>query len=161
MVSGIQSLYHHFGSRVYIEPFGFFLNNRASAFKVEGPNTLEPHKRPLHTLSALLLERENETRAAIGASGGEFRPQQHALFLTNMIDYGMSLEEALAYTRFLWDPGGKTLIESGFTDLSSLRPDWELLDYPGPTGVAQAIEVSDGAKKGLCDIRGDGLPFGL
>lgn len=161
IVSGIQSLFHHFGSRIYIDPCGFFLNNRASAFKFEGPNRLEPHKRPLHTLSTLILERENGARAAIGTSGGEFRPQQHALFLTNIMDYGMSLEKALAYPRFLWNPGSKMLIESGFSDLSSLRLDWEPLDYPGPTGVAQAIEISDGVKKGLCDIRGDGLPFGL
>ena len=92
VLSGIQSIFHPFGSRVFVDDCGFFLNNRASAFKFHGPNKLEPRKRPIHTLSALIMERGGQVRFGLGASGGEFRPQQHALFITNIVDYSMSLE---------------------------------------------------------------------
>jgi gamma-glutamyltranspeptidase/glutathione hydrolase len=161
MLSVIQSLFHYFGSRIFPEACGFFLNNRASAFKLDGPNKLEPRKRPLHTLSALLLERDGEMRAAIGTSGGEFRPQQHALFVTNLADYEMNLEDALAYPRFLLNPDGRVMAEHGFTDLNSLGRHIEVIEYPSSTGVAQGVEVFDGTRKAVCDIRGEGLPLGF
>ena len=51
LLSCIQSLFHPFGSKIYLRRSGFFLNNRASAFRLEGPNRLAPRKRPVHTLS--------------------------------------------------------------------------------------------------------------
>ena len=160
MVSAIQSLFHYFGSRIFVDDCGFFLNNRASAFRLEGPNKLQPRKRPLHTLSALLLARDGEMKAAIGTSGAEYRPQQHALFLTNYIDYQMTLEEALAYPRFLWEPD-KVTIESGFTGLDRIPLKKQLVEYPGRTGVSQAVEITNGTRKAVCDIRGEGLPLGF
>jgi gamma-glutamyltranspeptidase/glutathione hydrolase len=159
ILSGIQSLFHNFGSRVFVEDCGFFLNDRASAFRFEGPNKLEPRKRPLHTLSAMLLELDGYVRMGLGASGGEFRPQQHALFITNMVDYSMSLENALGFPRFLWKSGRDVMIEKGLSKISSGYK-IELLDYPGKTGVAQGVEVLKDAKKAVCDVRGDGIPLG-
>jgi gamma-glutamyltranspeptidase/glutathione hydrolase len=160
MVSAVQSLFHHFGSRVFVDDCGFFLNNRGSGFKLVGPNKLEPRKRPLHTLSALMVGREGKVKMALGASGGEYRPQQHALFVTNLVDYSMSLEEALAFPRFLWN-GRKVLVENGYTNPKSLNYEVEMLEYPGRTGIAQGIESADGIKKAVCDLRGEGLPTGF
>jgi gamma-glutamyltranspeptidase/glutathione hydrolase len=159
IVSGIQSLFHHFGSRVFVEDCGF-LTNRASAFRFDGPNILQPRKRPLHTLSALLVAEHGEMRAAIGTSGAEYRPQQHALFLTNYLDYHMTLEEALAYPRFLWDRD-KITIETGYKGLEQTGLNEAVVAYPGRTGVAQAVEITNDTKKAVCDIRGEGLPLGL
>ena len=160
MVSGIQSLFHHFGSRVFVDDCGFFLNNRGSGFKLEGPNKVEPRKRPLHTLSALMVGWDGEVKMALGASGGEYRPQQHSLFITNLVDYSMSLEEALAFPRFLWD-GKKVMVENGYTNPKSLNYEVEMLEYPGRTGVAQGVESMNGVKKAVCDLRGEGLPMGF
>ena len=43
VLSCIQA-FHHFGSRVFLEDSGFFLNNRGSAFAMEGPNRVEPER---------------------------------------------------------------------------------------------------------------------
>ncbi|HKM79144.1 MAG TPA: gamma-glutamyltransferase, partial [Candidatus Bathyarchaeia archaeon] len=161
ILSGIQSIFHNFGSKLFVDDCGFFLNNRASAFKFEGPNKLEPRKRPIHTLSSMLLELDDDVRLALGASGGEFRPQQHALFVTNMVDYSMSLESALSFPRFLWKSGREVMVERGFGKVSSSSYKIELLDYPGKTGVAQGVEVLKDAKKAVCDVRGDGIPLGM
>jgi gamma-glutamyltranspeptidase/glutathione hydrolase len=111
LLSCIQSLFHPFGSRIYLKKSGFFLNNRASAFKLEGPNRLAPKKRPVHTLSALLLskDRGESPYLAMGTSGGEHRPQLHALFVTNVVDYSMDVEGALNFPRFVWESAWSTI----------------------------------------------------
>ncbi|MDA4128586.1 MAG: gamma-glutamyltransferase family protein [Thaumarchaeota archaeon] len=160
VVSAIQSLFHHFGSRVFVEPCGLFLNNRGAAFAMQGPNKLEPRKRPLHTLSALLVERESSV-IGLGSSGGDLRPQQHALFLTNLLDYSMSLEETIDFPRFLWRGGKSLLIEQGYRGLRGISFQPEEVAHPGKTGVAQGVEVAGNVRKGVCDVRGDGEPAGI
>lgn len=160
VLSCIQSIFYNFGSKVFVEKGGFFMNNRGSAFRTEGPNKLGPRKRPLHTLSALILSREGDPFVAIGASGGEYRPQQHALFATNIIDYGMDVEKAIDYPRFLWDGADEVLVEEGYQGLSRLRLRHKTVGYPGPTGVAQGVQLMAECVKGACDARGEGLPAG-
>jgi gamma-glutamyltranspeptidase/glutathione hydrolase len=159
VLSCIQSVFHNFGSRVFVEGGGFFLNNRGSGFRTKGPNRLEPRKRPLHTLSALILSKDGKPYAAMGASGGEYRPQQHALLVTNVVDYGMEVDEAIDFPRFLWD-GTEVGFEEGYNGVSDLRLLTRTLRYPGPTGVAQGVQLMPEAVKGVCDIRGEGLPAG-
>jgi gamma-glutamyltranspeptidase / glutathione hydrolase len=194
LLSCIQSLFQTFGARVYVEGGGFFLNNRASAFRYEGPNRVEPRKRPVHTLSALLLSRDaaageggegrtgtrggigrgGATRAtaapapppsiAIGTSAGELRPQLHALFVTNLIDYSMGLEEAIAFPRFAWD-GSATRVEAGYHHHPLTRRPGRRdgLRRSARIGVAQGVELLPGEakkKKSVCDGRGEGVPVG-
>jgi gamma-glutamyltranspeptidase/glutathione hydrolase len=198
LLSCVQSLFQTFGARVYVEGGGFFLNNRASAFRYEGPNRVEPRKRPVHTLSALLLSRDaaeeggdgghqgtrrrrigggatvtaaGTTTAvpapppsiAIGTSAGELRPQLHALFVTNLIDYSMGLEEAIAFPRFAWD-GSATRVEAGYRSLRTRRPGRkDGLRHSARIGVAQGVELLPGGakkKKSVCDGRGEGVPAG-
>ncbi len=161
LVSGIQSLFHHFGSRVFVPECGIFLNNRGSGFSMAGPNKVEPRKRPLHTLSSMLLEREGRPYLAIGTSGGDYRPLQHALFVTNAVDYEMPLEQIVGHPRFLWGGGKSLLVEDGYErgGLSGFDIRW--LPMPGKTGVCQAVEVSNRSRKAVCDARGDGIPAGF
>jgi gamma-glutamyltranspeptidase / glutathione hydrolase len=162
LLSCIQSLFHPFGSRVYLKDSGFFLNNRGSAFKFEGANQLAPGKRPVHTLSALLLSRtRGETPyLAMGTSGGEHRPQLHALFVSNVVDYSMDIEGAISYPRFVWN-GHETLVERGYKVGDAHGQELSVVEYPSRQGVAQGIEVSAAGKKAVCDIRGEGEPAGL
>jgi len=161
MVSGIQSLFHHFGSRVFVPECGIALNNRASGFSLAGPNKAEPRKRPLHTLSSMILSREGRPYLAIGASGGDYRPLQHALFVTNSVDFGMPTEAVVAHPRFLWGGGRTLLVEQGYDLPAGGGYDVQSLPMPGRTGVCQAVEVADQYRKAVCDIRGDGIPSGF
>lgn len=160
LVSGIQSLFHHYGSRVFVKDCGIMLNNRGSGFSAAGPNVVEPRKRPLHTLSSLILERKEGQLIAMGTSGGEYRPMQHTLFVTNLVDYSMPVEKAVEHPRFLWSGGRSLLMEAGFEDPG---PDYDVkkLPMPGRTGVCQAVEISSPSRKAVCDVRGDGIPAGF
>ncbi len=162
LLSCIQSLFHPFGSKIYLKDSGFFLNNRASAFKLAGPNKVAPRKRPVHTLSALLLsKKEGEPPyLAMGTSGGEHRPQLHALFVSNVVDYSMDVERALSYPRFVWN-GEETLVERGYRLGEGSAEGLRMVDYPSRQGVAQGIELTREGKKAVCDIRGDGEPAGF
>ena len=161
MVSGIQSLFHHFGSRVFVPECGIALNNRASGFSLTGPNKVEPRKRPLHTLSSVILSRGDRPYLAIGASGGDYRPLQHALFVTNSVDFGMPTDVLVAHPRFLWGGGRTLLVEQGYELPQDGAYDIQALPMPGRTGVCQAVEVAGRYRKAVCDIRGDGLPSGF
>ncbi len=160
IVSGIQSLFHRFGSRVFVPECGIALNNRASGFSLTGPNRVEPRKRPLHTLSSMILEREGKPYLAIGASGGDYRPLQHVLFVTNSVDYGMPAEQVVWHPRFLWGGGRSLLVESGYELPQDGAYDIRNLPMPGRTGVCQAVEATNNYLKAVCDVRGEGIPVG-
>jgi gamma-glutamyltranspeptidase/glutathione hydrolase len=161
LVSAIQSLFHHFGSRVFVPSCGMMLNSRASGFRTEGPNMLEPRKRPLHTLSSMIVEREGEDRIAIGTSGGDYRPLQHAQFVTDIADYAMPLEQAVAHPRFVWSGGRELVVEEGYQELDNSRYDVRRVPGVGRTGVCHAVEVRGRIRKAVCDARGDGIPAGF
>ena len=159
IVSAIQSLYQHFGSLVTEPRYGITLNNRASDFSMDGPNMLMPRKRPLHTLSTVIITKDGEPKYALGTSGAHFRPQQHTLFITNMVDYGLSPVEAIDAPRFLWDRKS-LIIEEGY-EINGLTEPHQVIRYPGRTGVASIAAFLDNGRKLLyADIRGDGLALG-
>ncbi len=161
VVSGIQSLYRHFGSRVFVPECGIVLNNRGSAFSMKGPNRIEPRKRPLHTLSSMMLQQDETPTYAIGSSGGDYRPLLHSLLVTNLVDYGMTLEQAIDHPRFLWKGGSDLLIEKGLHPPGKGRYRITKLRELGGTGVCQGVEIAPRMRRAVCDLRGDGIPAGF
>ncbi len=152
VVAGIQSLYNHFGSGVTEPYYQLTLNNRARDFNLEPghPNSLAPGKRPRHTLSALLAECDDGL-IALGASGGNYRPQQHALLFTNIAVYGMDVNEAVNAPRLLWDPASGRIIHEGW-DYEGERVPWPSRS----TGVAAALRIAGGIRRVYEDPRGVG-----
>lgn len=96
MVSLIQSIYHGFGSREVPDRLGFALQNRGAGFALQDghPNALEPHKRPFHTIIPGFVTQNGEPRFAFGVMGGEFQPQGQVQVLLNILDFGMSVQQA-------------------------------------------------------------------
>ncbi|QQG48621.1 MAG: gamma-glutamyltransferase [archaeon] len=161
IVSGIQSLFNHFGSRVFVPECGVMLNNRGSGFRTSGPNAVAPRKRALNTLSSVILEKDATPFLSIGTSGGDWRPMQHALFVTNAVDYSMSADANVVHPRFLWGGGRSLIVEEGYELPEAGKFDINPQPHPGRTGVCQAIEVRARFRKAVCDVRGDGVPAGF
>ena len=101
IVSLIQSNYSGFGSGLVPPGTGFMLQNRGGLFSLDKnrPNTIEPHKRPLHTIIPAFMEKD-EQRIGFGIMGGWNQGQAHAQFVSNIADYGMTIQQALEAGRF-------------------------------------------------------------
>lgn len=154
-VAVIQSLFYPFGSGITEPRFQITLNNRATGFsaKAHVPNSIGPLKRPLHTLSALLLVSPKEERIIlIGASGGHHRPQQHAIFASYIVDHDRSIEEAISLPRMVWDyTSGRIIAEREIAEGTAVEA----------IGVANAVELRGSVKGAATDRRGDGVPIAL
>jgi gamma-glutamyltranspeptidase/glutathione hydrolase len=101
MVSLIQSNYSEFGSRLVADDTGFVLQNRGALFNLEpgSPDVLAGHKRPLHTIIPAFMTKGN-IRIAFGIMGGFNQAQAHAQFVSNVVDFGMNIQQALEAPRF-------------------------------------------------------------
>ena len=101
IVSLIQSNYSSFGSKLVAPGTGFALQNRGALFTLlpSQPNTLAPRKRPLHTLIPGFMEKGG-VRIGFGIMGGWNQAQAHAQFVSDIADYGLSIQEALEAGRF-------------------------------------------------------------
>jgi gamma-glutamyltranspeptidase/glutathione hydrolase len=162
--SFINSLYMGFGSGVVAEGTGVCLQNRGNFFRlVEGhPNALEPGKRPLHTIIPGLVTRDGALWAVFGNMGGLMQPQGHAQVLINLLDYGMSPQDAVEHPRHFHDV--ETLLVEGRVpeaEVERLREMGHRVEvgenYVVPTGGAQLIRVLEsGVRACGSDPRKDG-----
>ena len=80
---------------------GFPLQNRGGLFVLEPghPNVLAGRKRPFHTIIPGFMER-GDAHIGFGIMGGANQPLAHAQFVSNVVDYGMNLQQALEAPRF-------------------------------------------------------------
>jgi gamma-glutamyltranspeptidase/glutathione hydrolase len=101
IVSWIQSVKEAFGSGVAVEGMGFVLQNRGFDFTLEAnhPNVLAGGKRPFHTIIPAFME-NGDLHISFGIMGGPNQPLAHAQFVSNVVDYGMNIQEALETARW-------------------------------------------------------------
>lgn len=102
VVSVTQTLNGHWGSHVYVEGCGFFLNNQLNDFSrdINSVNALEPGKIPLSSMSpTILLDAFGQPALALSAPGGLMIWPALVQVIQNNIDYEMDLDEALNQPR--------------------------------------------------------------
>src|SRR5216683_1873141 len=167
IVSLIQSNYSGFGSGLTPKDKGFMLHNRGALFTLEPglPNTLAPRKRPLHTIIPGFL-RKGEVKIGFGIMGGWNQAQAHAQFVVDVVDYGMSIQQALEAGRFTKGSfeGCDVEIESSVPEqvraqLAGLGHKLEVRPPRTPNfGYGQAVlyDARTGVKFGASDPRHDG-----
>jgi gamma-glutamyltranspeptidase / glutathione hydrolase len=101
IASWIESIYEEFGSGLTAEGMGFIMQNRGALFTLDPhhPNVLAGGKRPFHTIIPAFMER-GDLHIGFGIMGGANQPLAHAQFASNIVDYGMNVQEALESPRF-------------------------------------------------------------
>ena len=166
-VSFINSLFHSFGSGLVSPRSGVVLQNRGEAFVVDPahPNCIAPGKRPMHTIIPGMLERDGRVVMAFGVMGGQYQAMGHAHFLTNLIDFGLDVQEAIDLARVYAPPEGPVEVESGIPEgsVEDLRDMGHATTVPDkPIGGAQAIMIDwqSGVLTGGSDPRKDGCALG-
>ncbi|MFT4162156.1 gamma-glutamyltransferase [Shinella sp.] len=166
-VTLINSLYHHFGSCVLAAKSGVMLQNRGSGFNlVPGhPNEFGPGKRPLHTIMPGMTLKGGKPSLVYGVMGGDYQAIGHAQLVTNVVDFGLDIQQAIDLPR--------TFYFKGFAEIERSMPAHivEGLTKRGhsvqvahlPIGGAQAILIDPvrGTLAGGSDPRKDGLAIGM
>jgi gamma-glutamyltranspeptidase/glutathione hydrolase len=167
IVSLIQSNYESFGSGVVVHGMGFVLQDRGALFSLDPatPNALAPRKRPFHTIIPAFME-HGEQHVGFGIMGGANQPLAHAQFVSNVVDYGMNIQEALENARFTVSPqrGCNIVIESRATSevrqkLSAMGHKLDVRhEYSTAMGRGQAVmhDSKTNINYGASDARADG-----
>ena len=101
IASWIQSVYDDFGSWITVDGMGFVLHNRGASFKLDPghPNVLAGGKRPFHTIIPAFMEKGDQ-HIGFGIMGGSNQAMAHAQFVSNIVDYGMNVQQAMDAARF-------------------------------------------------------------
>ncbi|MDZ7629489.1 MAG: gamma-glutamyltransferase [Parvularculaceae bacterium] len=107
MVSLIQSNYRGMGSGLVPDGLGFMLHDRGELFNLDAdhPNVYAPGKRPFQTIIPAFAMKNGKPWLSFGLMGGGMQPQGHVQVIVNLVDYGMTLQEAGDAARFHHDGG--------------------------------------------------------
>ena len=164
--SFINSLFEGFGSAILAEQSGVMLQNRGFGFRVERghPNCIAPKKRPMHTIIPGMVMKDGQAVMPFGVMGGHYQPMGHSWFLSNMLEFGLDIQEAIDLPRLL-PLRGKLQIERGIpadvvAALTRMGHDPELVERPHGGGQAIWIDRDRGCLIGGSEPRKDGLALG-
>jgi gamma-glutamyltranspeptidase/glutathione hydrolase len=165
-VSLIQSLFEPFGSAIVPPGTGILLHSRGSLFTLDPshPNALGPGKRPLHTLIPAMVIRGGRLWLSFGVMGGDLQPQGHVQVLMNLIEFGMTIQEAGEAARIRHSVDG-VAVESGISNdarAGLAARGHRVVESPGVFGGFQGIQIDleSGVLMGGSDPRKDGLAIG-
>ncbi|MEP0067865.1 gamma-glutamyltransferase [Pyruvatibacter sp.] len=165
-VSFINSLFQGFGSTIADEQTGVVFQNRAAGFVLEDghPNCIAPNKRPMHTIIPAMLVKDEKAVMPFGVMGGHYQPMGHVQVVLNMLAYGMDIQEAIDFPRFLTEDG-TLAIERGLpaATLEGLTArGHRVAEAVPPFGGGQGIAINweQGTLTGGSDPRKDGAAIG-
>lgn len=165
-VSLIYSIFHSFGSGIASPKYGILFHNRGAGFSLEPghPNELAPGKRPMHTIIPAMLRKEGRLDTVFGVMGGQYQPTGHVRLLSNWVDFGMGLQEAIDAPR-CFSENGVVSVERGYPGAVGLELQamGHAVTTPDiPIGGAQAIRINyeTGVLEAASDPRKDGCALG-
>jgi len=164
--SFINSIAHPFGSAIVSNKTGVLLQNRGVGFRVQPdhPNCIAPGKRPLHTIIPSMVTKDRRAVMPFGVMGGQYQPVGQTHVLSNMLDFGMDVQEAIDLPRALHYDGIYQL-EDGIPEavaegLRALGHKVTRVKVPWGGGQAIWIDWDKGALIGGSDPRKDGCALG-
>lgn len=170
MVACTKTINHFFGSGIVAPGTGVLLNDQMDDFdKRPGQaNSVEPGKKPLSSMSPTLLMKDGKAYASLGTPGGKRIITSVALLISNIVDYGMNIQEAIDAPRVNNYEKGKLKIESRISaDVQeALTQKGHILKVKKPFdlyfGGAQGIVINQktGELHGGADPRRDGVARG-
>lgn len=96
MVSLIQSNYRGMGSGLVADHLGFMFQDRGELFSLDAgaADVYAPGKRPFHTIIPAFVMKDGRPFMSFGLMGGDMQPQGHVQVLTDIIDFGMNVQDA-------------------------------------------------------------------
>ncbi|MBJ25517.1 MAG: gamma-glutamyltransferase [Flavobacteriaceae bacterium] len=173
-VSITTTLNASYGSKVYVEKFGFFLNNEMDDFSSKPgtqnmfgliggkANSIEPRKRMLSSMTPTIIEKDGSVYMILGTPGGSTIITSVFQVILNAYEFGMNIQEAVNFPRFhhQWIPEKvefeKERFENKIIENLQIKGYDIKSDYIREIGRVDAIMISDeGIISAGADPRGD------
>jgi gamma-glutamyltranspeptidase/glutathione hydrolase len=147
----------YFGAGVIAGNTGFFLNNEMDDFTVKpgvannfglvqgSANQIAPGKRPLSSMSPTIVLKDGKVFLVTGSPGGSTIPTTVLQIITNAIDYGMKIDEAVNAPRLHYQGLPNLVITEPYAlDSTTVQKLWDMGYRVAPLfgwGAAESIWV--------------------
>ncbi|MGV0979054.1 gamma-glutamyltransferase [Empedobacter falsenii] len=171
------TLNNSYGSLVVVEGAGFLLNDEMDDFSVKPgtpnlyglvggkANAIEPSKRMLSSMTPSILEKDGKLLMVVGTPGGSTIITSVFQAILNVVDFGMTMQEAVAAPRFhhQWLPDQIDYEPNAISEnvRESLKQKGYTLKERKPYGRVEGILVNtDGTYQAGADPRGDDKAVG-
>ena len=179
-VSVTTTLNGAYGSKLYCDELGFFLNNEMDDFSAKPgvpnmfgligaeANSIAPEKRMLSSMTPTIVEKDNKLWLVLGSPGGATIITAVTQTILNAYEFNMSMQEAVDAPRFhhQWLPDHIVFETEGFS--TSLKNTLKSKGYSinedrtPILGKVDAVRVlPNGSLEGGADYRGDDTAVGF
>jgi gamma-glutamyltranspeptidase/glutathione hydrolase len=166
IVASTQTINSLFGARYIVPGTGMIPNNYMFVFTPHPgrASSIAPGKRITSSMSPVMVLRDGKPRYALGLPGGLRIFPSVMQAISNLIDHGMSVQEAVEAPR-LWTQGFGVEVENSVPSdvLAALRDRGHDVAATGNVGGGMsAIRIDDdGTLTGAACWRADGTPIGI
>ncbi|MDH5414386.1 MAG: gamma-glutamyltransferase [Flavobacteriaceae bacterium] len=177
-VSVTTTLNGAYGSKVYVEKAGFFLNNEMDDFSSKPgepnmfgligaeANAIAPEKRMLSSMTPTIVEYQGQLKMVLGSPGGSTIITSVLQNIINVLEFDMTMQESVSKPRFhhqwmpddiKFEPSFDTLV---FPSLRQLGYKIDQSTSPVIGKVDAILVLPDGKLEGGADPRGDDTAIG-
>ena len=178
-IKGLANKRSAYGSKVYVEDGGFFLNNEMDDFSAKPgepnmyglvgaeANAIAPQKRMLSSMSPTIIEKNGQLKMVVGSPGGSTIITSVMQNILNVLEYDMSMQESVSKPRFhhQWLPDNIKFETSFdtivFNSLHKLGYEIDQSNSPVIGKVDAILVLPDGKLEGGADPRGDDSAAGF
>ena len=178
-VSVTTTLNGAYGSKVFVEELGFFMNNEMDDFSAKAgvpnmfglvgteANSIAPGKRMLSSMTPTIVEKEGKLSMVVGTPGGSTIITSVLQTILNVYEFDMGMQEAVNAPRFhhQWLPDLVNFEPKAFgTALVNQLKSKGYLLYEGNSTIIGKVDairlLSNGKLEGGADPRGDDKAVG-